>query len=227
MGWEQIFIYVIILAIILGLIGTFLRMAGLDVADIIRAIAGARRKKLDVEPRDHFERWIEGHKRSARDNKPKEMKWLWVTGDSEYPRKRIGKIVGLEKHKHFNIYYVKSRILSWSFCVVVPEDLVSDANRKNIWIKARGLSNDTIIRIPIATEEIKDINSFNKKVVNDFRYMFEMQSWMDIFENMAWGIDQGMQPPVKTMNMPMEAIQPKVVEKEYMPEDKTAGGNQT
>ncbi len=224
MGWDTILIWVIIIAIILGLVGSIMTMAGIDIGDIIRAIAGARRRKLDINPRDHFERWIEGHKRSARDNKPRNMKYLYVTGDSEYPQKRIGRIVGLEKHKHSNIYYVKPRRISWSICCIVPEDIISDANRRNVWVKARGFSNQTIIRIPIPTEEVKDIHEFNRRVINDFRYMFEGQSWMDITENMAWGIDQGMQPPVKTLVMAGEAIQPQVTEKDYIPEEKISGG---
>lgn len=224
MGWEQIFIYVIILAILFGIVASFMAYAGIDIADIIRAIAGARRRKLDINPRDHFERFVEGHKRSARDNKPKYMKFLYVTGDSTTPPKRIGKITGYEPHKHSHLFYVKTRPLSWSVLMVVPEGYVSDANRRNVWVKARGFTSETIIRIPIPTEDEKQIHEFNHKAFTDFRYLMERQCGMDIFENMAWSIDQGMGPPVKSMVMAAEAVQPQVSEKDYVQEDKTAGG---
>jgi hypothetical protein len=224
MGWEQILIYLIILAIVFGFAMSFLAYAGFDIADIIRAIAGARRRKLDINPRDHFERFVEGHKRSARDNKPKYMKYLWVTGDSSTPMKRIGKIVGYEKHKHSNLFFIKTRPLSWSVCMVIPDDYISDANRRNVWVKARGFTSETIVRIPIPTEDVKDIHEFNHKAFSDLRYLIERQCGMDVFENMAWSIDQAMGPPVKSLVMASEAIQPQVSDKDYISEDKTAGG---
>ncbi len=226
------------------IIMSMLSMIGLNPMALVYLFIATRRHRTEIEPRDHYDRWDHAHRRSSFENKPRTLRYLMTKGDRMVPNKSIGRIVGCEPWLNFFLVYIKTRRWSWSAPHFIPQDMCSDLNRRVLWVRARGFSNLGTIRIPIPVEGetfMKKVNTLPNGVVvkrkcprrvNDivdevlegFRFSMEQQLYMDITEDMHWGVGSGMAPPIKEQVRITEADAPGFVEKDYVPEDQATGG---
>jgi hypothetical protein len=204
----------------------------------------SRRTRTQVEPRDHFDRWDYGHRRSSYNNKPRRLRWIKTTGDRVVPEVRVGRAWGIEPWKNFYIIYVKSRRLAWSAPYIVPQSLCSDLNRRVLWISATGFSKVGPVNIPIPVEGqmvrkvIKEnhhgkrvykvvpwtTNDIVESVLEGFRFSMDQQQYMDITEDLHWGIGAGMAPPISKQAEVTNADNPMFRDAETLPEEGATGG---
>ena len=92
----------------------FMQSVGLQPSDLIWVLRTTRRSKFDEEPRDQLERWLATHRRISRKNKPRELRWLAVSGDVDVPPGRHGRVTGIEAWGQSYIVFVKTRLMEWS-----------------------------------------------------------------------------------------------------------------
>lgn len=212
-----IFMFVLILVI------RFMGAMGLDPAALIWAVRSTRKVKSEVGPRDHYDRWIHAHRRSGAENKPAQLKFMRTTGDLDIPEKRHGRVKSIEPWKSYHIVFVSARRWRWSTPYIIPQWMVSDLNRRTMWVKARGFGGNGPIKIPIPVDGFPDIDGHVIKCQDGFRYSFEQQLHVDIMEDMAWDIGEGMSPPKRERIAAAAVEQPQLVEHEVMKEDVATG----
>lgn len=235
----------IMIFFVVMLIMAIMSMIGVSPGMLLLLLDVSRRKRTEVEPRDHFDRWVHSHRRSAYVNKPRRLKFIMTTGDRWIPRKAIGRVWGVEPWLNFFIVFVKSRRLSWSDPVVIPQDMVADMNRRILWVHARGFSKVGPIWFPIPVEgdtyekmirkdgKIKrirvprTINAIATDVLEGFRFFMDQQLHMDITEDMHWSVATGMAPPIRERTRIAEADSPVTTEREYIGEESATGGGLT
>ncbi len=213
----------IILLFVFVIITKFLGAFGLDPASLIYAVRSTRKVKTEIGPRDHYDRWVHSHRRSGAENKPSQLKFMRITGDLDVPEKRHGRVKSIEPWKSYHIVFVSSRRWRWSTPYIIPQWMVSDLNRRTMWVNARGFSGIGHIKIPIPVEGHVDIDGHVIDCQDGFRYSFEQQIHYDIMEDMAWDIGESMSPPTRDRIAAAAVEQPRLVEHEVMKEDVATG----
>lgn len=237
----------IVIFVMISIFLSMLSMMGLNPMALLWLIIASRRTRTQVEPRDHFDRWDYGHRRSSYNNKPRRLRWVKTMGDRTVPEVRVGRAWGVEPWQNYYIVYVKSRRLSWSSPYIVPQFLCSDLNRRVLWIRARGFSKVGPVNIPIPIEgelwkkfigKAPDgklvfkwvpltTNDLVDDVLEGFRFSMDQQQYMDITEDLHWGIGAGMAPPISKQAEVTTADNPAFRETEYLPEENATGGQVT
>lgn len=218
---STIFIFMIITSFVMS----FMSMFGLDWGYILWAIRSTRRVRTEQEPRDHYDRWVHGHRRSCIENKPPNLRRMMTTGDSDVPRKDYGLVKGIEPWKSYYIVFVKSRRWSWSTPYIIPQSMLYDINRRTMWVRCRGFSSVGPIKIPIPLEDVKDLDGHVLDCMEAFRHSFEQQVLSDIMEDTAWDIANAMAPPLRDRTRAAEAEAPSLRDRDYFPEDQVMGGS--
>lgn len=234
----------IVLFIIFTFVFGMLRMLGLQPSMLLYLFMVARRRRTEIEPRDHFDRWDYAHRRASYQNRPRRLRYLKTTGDRFVPERRQGIVYGVEPWLYWEVFYLKSRRWSWSAPYFVPNYLCSDLNRRTAWVNARGFTKVGPIYFPIPNEGATylkivgvkpngiivkkraplTINSMVKDVMEAFRFSMDQQLFSDILEDMNWSIGMSMAPPMRDQANVAIADAPGFVDKEYMPEEGATGG---
>lgn len=234
----------IVVFVIISIFLSMMAMVGLNPMALVYLIIQSRRTRTQIEPRDHFDRWDYGHRRSAYNNKPRRLRWVKTSGDRTVPEVRVGRAWGVEPWRNYYIVYVKSRRLSWSAPYIIPQNLCSDLNRRTLWIRARGFSKVGPVNIPIPIEGEKwrkyigtlpdgkrvfrVVTLTTNDLVNDalegFRFSMDQQQYMDITEDLNWNIGAGMAPPISKQTEITSADNPNFMDTEYLPEETATGG---
>jgi len=215
---------VLIILLIFGFISSFLSAFGLNPAHLVFAWRATRRIRTEVEPRDHFDRWVHGHRRSAMANKPRNLRFILTTGDPDVPRKFHGWIKGLEPWRSYYIVFIKTRRWSWSVPHVIDQSLCSDINRKHLWVASRGFSSNGPVRIPIPLDGVEDIERHLLDHADGFRSSFEGQLYYEITEDMSWSIANGMAPPLVDRGYIAQSEHPSFQDREFLSEESGTGG---
>lgn len=221
-----ILMFIILLGFIMGMIAAVFAMTGINPSSIIFAWRATRRVRTEEEPRDHYDRWVHSHRRSARDNKPPMLRFIWSTGDSDVPRRYHGRVKGIEAWRSYFIVYVKSRRWSWSVPYLISQSRCSDVNRRNLWVRSRGFTTAGPIRIPLPVEGERDLEGHVLAHLKGFRMSFETQLHQDIQEDMAWDIANAMAPPLADRTRAAQVQQPSFTDREFMSEETATGGSQ-
>ncbi|MCK5641305.1 MAG: hypothetical protein KAJ19_10925 [Gammaproteobacteria bacterium] len=221
-GWlVGVLIFLFIMSFVMNLLGTF----GLNPAALVFAWRATRRIRTEVEPRDHFDRWVHGHRRSAMANKPRNLKYILTTGDQDVPRRFHGWVKGLEAWRSYYIIFIKSRRWSWSVPHIIDQSLCSDINRKHLWVDSRGFSSNGPVRIPIPVlGGTEDIERHLLEHGDGFRSSFEGQLYYEITEDMAWSIANGMAPPLMDRGYIAQSEHPSFQDREFISEENATGG---
>lgn len=234
----------IVIFVMISIFLSMMAMVGLNPMALVWLIVQSRRTRTQTEPRDHFDRWDYGHRRSSYNNKPRRLRWAKTTGDRIVPEVRVGRAWGIEPWRNYYILYVKSRRLSWSAPYIIPQALCSDLNRRVLWIRAAGFSKVGPVNIPIPIEgettrkfigrrpdgkmvykRIKlTTNALVEDVLEGFRFSMDQQQYMDITEDLNWNIGAGMAPPISKQTEITNADNPTFRETEYLPEENATGG---
>lgn len=223
MGFAWI-IPLLVFLLILSLIMSVMAATGLSFDRIIFAFRATRRVRTESDPRDHFDRWVHSHRRSAMANKPRDLTKILTTGDADVPLKLHGWVKGLEPWKSYYVVFVKSRRWTWSVPYLIDQRRCSDINRKNMWVSARGFSSMGPIRVPIPLDGEVDLEKHLIDHLNGFRSSFEGQGYMDITEDMAWDIANAMSPPMTSRISAAQVEQPQFTDREFLSEEKATGG---
>lgn len=213
----KLVIVIVILMIFFAILSSF----GLNPAELIIAVRGTRRVKPDQEPRDQLERFYHNHRKSAKDSKPRNLKYLWYFGDRDVPPKRVGKVIGLEPHQSAYIVYVRTSRFAWSKLYIVPRELASDVNRRNLMIYCRGFSTTGAYRFPLPRG--KDHNEMVMRSHDDFKFLFRLQILQDADEDTAWAVASGMMPAFRDRVKAAELEVPNIGNRPYVPEDQVGG----
>ena len=88
--------FIVTMAVVLVFIWIVASMIGVNLGDLMVGMRTSKRVQIDAEPRDQAERWLNNHRKSSRDSKPRDLKFAWLTGDLDVPPVKIGRVVGLE-----------------------------------------------------------------------------------------------------------------------------------
>lgn len=214
----------IVIFIVFSVVSSFMAMAGLDLGKIIWAVRSTRRIRTEMEPRDHYERWVHTHRRTAAENKPHQLKRMRTTGDTHAPSVLIGKVKGIEPWRNYYIVFAKTRRFAWSTPFIIPQWMASDINRRVLWVTARGFSGTGPIKTPIPTEDTADISGVVLDSLEGWRYSFEQQIRSDIQEDMGWDIGTAMSPPMDMQTRAAMIERPQTGEVDMMREDDAMGG---
>lgn len=212
--------FIVTMAVILIFIWIVASMVGVNLGDMMVGMRATKRVQVDAEPRDQAERWLNNHRKAARDAKPKALKFAELTGDIDVPSVRLGKVIGLEPHEEGYLAYIKSSRLAWSKPYVLIRPLCSDVNRRTLWIHARGVSTNGLYRwaiepsdVPIPPSEAVDMAHAL------FDTLLDDQILVDGKEDGAWAVSTGIMPKEETRIQKAEATVPNVSEKPYAPEE--------
>jgi hypothetical protein len=212
--------FIVTAAVILVFIWIVASMVGVNLGELMVGMRSTKRVQVDAEPRDQAERWLNNHRKSARDSKPPVLKYAWLTGDLDVPPIKIGKIVGLEAHEEGYLAYIKTSRLAWSKPYILIRPLCSDANRRNLWIHSRGVSTNGLYRWAIEPSNI-DINP--SEAVDMAHALFDTllddQVLVDGKEDGAWATATGIMPKEETRIQKAEASVPHTTERPYTPEE--------
>lgn len=219
MGYDW-FVIILVLAIVL----TVTASAFAIVAPLITALRSTRNVKTETSPKDQFERWIHGKRRSGKANKPRHLKRMRTTGDQDMPPVDHGRVISLEPWKSFFIAFTKKTRLSWSVPHVIDQARCSDVNRRTLWIQARGFSSTGPVRYPIPLDGEEDLDDHVVAHLQGFRASFEAQVGMDIMEDTAHQIEEGMNRPSKARVSEAAVQQPTYVSRDVASEDQIIGG---
>jgi hypothetical protein len=215
-----VYVGVILVAlwIVLGLLGK------LGFSDLLVGLRGTRRIKVDQEPRDQAERWLNNHRKSSAGQVPRGMKWVAYTGDKDVPPRRIGRLKGLEPHQEGYLVYVKTSRLGWSKPYIVPREMCSDLNRTTLLLRGRGYSTNGLYRrlIPLGDDPL-DPDMVVRRTRRLFQTMFGEQVEVDAEEDAAWAQATALMPPTDERVQMAEVEVPHVVEKPYIREDQVVG----
>ena len=215
---------VIFLFVIVSMVMAIMAMVGVSPGNIIAILAMSQRRRTEIEPRNHYDRWVSAQRRAARVNKPDHMRKLGVRGDRFVPMRIIGKVRGATPWLSYYVVFAKTRRWSWSDPFIIPQELASDLNRRTLWVDARGFTKVGPIYFPVPTEKNRDIDTHVKDCLEAFRFSFEQQVFTDIMENGAWSIMHGIAPPISDQTRITEADSPGYADREYLAEDVATGG---
>lgn len=217
-------ITILFIFIIFSIVMSVFAMAGISPGMIIQLVAMSQRRRTEMAPRDHYDRWVAAQRRAAYINKPRRLRYLSTSGDRLVPPHIIGKIKGCTPWMAYYVVFVKTRRWSWSDPFIIPQDMASDLNRRTLWVAARGFTKVGPIHFPVPNETNYDIDKHVVDCLDAFRFSFEQQLHTDIQENAAWSIEHGMSPPISDSVKVAEADSPGYAEKEYIAEDPATGG---
>jgi hypothetical protein len=195
-------------------------MLGFNPGELVVGLRQTKRIQIDAEPRDQAERWLNNHRKSSKDSKPRDLKFAWLTGDLDVPPVRIGRIVGLEPHEEGYLAFIKTNRLAWSKPYILIRPLVSDVNRRNLWIHARGVSTNGLYRWAIepSNVEISPSDAIDKAHAL-FDTLLDDQILVDGKEDGAWATATGIMPKEETRIQKAEATVPYTTERPYVPEE--------
>lgn len=212
--------FIVTAAVVLVFVWIVASMVGVNLGELMVGLRSTKRVQVDAEPRDQAERWLNNHRKSAKDSRPRNLKFAWLTGDLDVPPVRIGRVVGLEAHEEGYLAFIKTNRLAWSKPYVLIRPLVSDVNRRNLWIHARGVSTNGLYRWAI---EPSDIDLKPSEAVDKAHALFDTllddQILVDGKEDGAWAVSTGIMPKEETRIQKAEATVPNVGEKPYAPEE--------
>jgi hypothetical protein len=234
----------IIIFIVISFIMMIVNMLGIQPSMLLYVFMTARRRRTEIEPRDHFDRWDYAHRRAAFQNRPRRLRYLKTTGDRFVPERRQGTVSGVEPWLDWEIFYLKARRWSWSAPYFVPNFLVSDLNRRTVWVDARAFTKVGPIYFPIPNEGATylelvgtksngvivkrrrplTINVMVAKVMEAFRFSMDQQLYSDILEDMNWSIGMSMAPPMGEQAYVTASDQHGITDTEYLPEETATGG---
>lgn len=211
---------VVYAAVILVVLYIIMSTAGKNLSDLIIGVRATKRVQVDAEPRDQAERWLNNHRKSAKDSKPTDLKYAWLTGDLDVPPTRIGKVVGLEPHQEGYLAYIKTSRLAWSKPYILIRELCSDVNRRNLHVHARGISTNGLYRWAI-TPSIYGLSPSDAvdKAHTLFDTLLDDQVLVDGKEDDAWAISTGIMPKEETRIQKAEVSVPHMADRPYAPEE--------
>lgn len=210
---------IITIVIIIAFVWIVTSMFGINLGELIFGIRSTRRARVDDEPRDQAERWLANHRKVSKDSKPRPLKTLWLTGDGDVPPVKVGRIIGLEAHQEGYLVYVRTSRLSWSKPYILIRELCSDANRTNMFVRARGFSTNGLYRFAIspAMTNLKPSHAINKAHAL-FETLFGLQMLTDAEEDGAWATATAIMPSMQDRISKAEAEVPNLGERPYVPE---------
>ena len=205
---------------------TILALFGLTPGNIALLLEMTTRRRTEMEPRDHYDRWAKSLRKAAYVSKPSNLRTLGIGGDRWVPKKVVGKIKGVIPWRMYYWVFVKTRRFSWSEPYLIPQEMASDLFRRVLWVDCRGFTKVGPIYYPVPTESYPvPIDKYTRRILEAFRFAFEQQTFSDIQENVAWAIDHGVNPPIKDRARVTEADSPGYVDREYIAEEKATGGD--
>jgi len=210
--------------IIFSIVMSIFAMAGISPGMIVALVAMSQRRRTEMAPRDHYDRWVSSQRRAAYINKPRRLRYFGTEGDRFVPPRVVGRIKGVTPWMAYYVVFVKTRRWSWSDPFIIPQSMSSDLNRRTLWVKSRGFTRVGPVYFPVPNEKNVDIDEHVRTCLEAFRYSFEQQIQTDIQENMAWSVEHGMAPPISDSVKVAEADSPGYTDKEYMAEDPATGG---
>jgi len=220
-------IFIIVIMIVIGIFLSLMKGMGLNIGDVFVGTRATRRIKVDEEPRDQFDRFIINHRKVARDSKPDNLKFVYTVGDMDIPPKKIGLVTGLEAHQEGYLIFIRQHRFQWGKPHIIPRELCGDANKRILFIHARGFTHNGLFRLPIVRGPPHDIMTPDHvlgKCRNLFRTFFREQTLMDAEEDSAWAQATGMMPRVESRIGMAEVEVPHLAERQYMSEDKYLKG---
>jgi hypothetical protein len=212
--------FIVTMAVILVFIYIIIGMAGVNIGELFVGLRSTKRVQIDAEPRDQAERWISNHRKSSKDSKPRDLKYAWLTGDIDIPPIRIGKVVGLEAHEEGYLAYIRTSKIAWSKPYILIRPLISDANRRNMWVHARGFSTNGLYRWAIEPSHVDISPSQAVDMAHAlFDTLLDDQVLVDGKEDGAWATATGIMPKEDTRIQKAEATVPHMTERPYSPEE--------
>jgi hypothetical protein len=191
----------------------FIKLLGID-SNFVQAFRSTRRYRVNEEPRDQLERLVSNHRKVAKDSKPDQLKYLVLAGDDDLPPKVYGRVTGLEPYEEGYIAYIKTSKTAWSKPHVIIRELAGDANRRNMFVYARGFSTDGAFRwaIPSSKVEIDPDKAFERSE-RLFDFVFNIQILREGKEDTAWGKATAIMPTVTSRTRMAEVEHPNLVER--------------
>ena len=223
---TDLIINIVIGLIIIGFVLTM--MKGTGMSEMVVGARQTRHIRVDEEPRDHYERFMTNHRKTASDSKPKQLKFLYTSGDLDVPPKKIGIVTGLEPIQEGYLVFVKHHRLQWGKPHIIPREMVSDANRRVIFVQAKAFTHNGLIRIPIPRGHPYAILTPDEVLTrcrSEFRALFREMNLSDAEEDAAWS--QSMATNVRErdrINM-AEVEVPNLGNRRYVSEDQAKRGS--
>ena len=98
-----------------------------------------RSRRIDDIPRDSMTRIRRDLMRSAKISRPFGLRELWLSGDREIPRAKVGRVIGMLPTLNYYAVVYRARVIGRIRVLLVERELVSSALLRVMTIHGRGI----------------------------------------------------------------------------------------